>query len=177
MPLKGSRSLRRKLRRMDSNLDDNVDASVERSSAQAASIAKANVIENDAVASTELFRGIGYRSRGNRTIIHSDAGHSGMVEFGTGPKHIINPYTERYETPDLSAELVSNLVKWAVQKPTLNPQNPNAFGWKVARTISGNTEAPGGTAPQPFFVPAWNETKPLMLSRVERSVSKTVKHS
>lgn len=149
---------------------------VRRSAASTVSAMKRLVVEHDAVASTELFRGIHYESRGSKTIIESSAPHSGYVEFGTGPKHTLNPYTRRYRKPEFSGALVASLIEWATIKPSLPVENPSAFGWAVARSISGEADGSiGGTEPQPFFVPTWEQKKTIMMDRVRDAVTDSVR--
>lgn len=171
--------LRRKLKRIERKLDRKPRRAVKRGAAGTVADMKRNVIENDAVASTELFRGIGYSTEGeNRIIIESEAGHSGFVEFGTGPKHIENPYTDHYSKPSFSGRLVAALTRWAAVKPTIptDDVDPFSIGWAVARSISGEAEGSiGGQEPQPFFIPAWEQNRPAIVAMVDRAVERALK--
>lgn len=177
MGLNGLNSLTSKVQRMERDLDRKPKRTVSRHSARTVSTMKGNVVEQDAVASTGLFRGIHYRRVSpSRFIIESSAGYSGFVEFGTGPKHVENPYTDHYDKPEFSNQLVAALVKWASIKPSLPSIDPTEFGFKVAMSISGRADGSiGGTAPQPFFLPAWKAHKPLMIESVEEDVRDAVR--
>lgn len=183
MGLNGNRSLRKKLNRMETKLDRGTSTAVRRGSAAIVSSMKRRVVFNDAVASTELFRGIQHRVGAggpgvSRRIIESTAPYSGFVEFGTGPKHRINPYTNQYRKPRFSGSLVAALTEWAAMKPSLQTDNPGAVGYAVALSISGEAEGSiGGTEPQSFFFPAWDAGKPGLMSKVEGRVEKAVRFS
>lgn len=178
MGLQGSSGLKRKLRRMERKLDEKPQRAVDRTATSIASNMRANVAFNDAIASSELLNGIVYRPHGKTGgSIISTAPHSGYVEFGTGPRHMSNPYTRRYRAPDFSGALVSALIEWAMIKPTLYVDDPQSVGWAVARRISGETERPGGTDPQPFFFPAWEHGKKRVVRSVETAVRSAVRYS
>lgn len=177
MGLNGLRSLANQVESMKDDLDDKPQAAVRRNAARTVASAKERVVQEDAVASTELFRGIGYKRRGSRTIIESAAPHSGFVEFGTGQQHITNPWTRHYKAPDFSPQLVGVLTEWVVQKPSLRGQihDPVSFAEKVAWNISGNNpDRPSGSEAQPFFRPAWNRNKALLLEEVRFAVRNSI---
>lgn len=113
--------------------------------------AKENIIENDAVASTELFRGIdSYSTDGfvrgfNATEqagarLLSRAPHSGYVEHGTGMKG-----DGTY--PDPGNPSTVTIAQWMIDKPTMNP---GTHLWPRARHIAQNISEEGVDS-QPFF--------------------------
>lgn len=160
---------------MKTKLDRKPKRAARRSASSISTDMKRRVVQNDAVATTELYRGIGSIPTLNGVKIVSNAGHSGFVEFGTGPKHVLNPYTRRYSKPNFSDALVGALIEWASVKPSLITDNPVAVGHRAAMAISGRADDHvGGTDPQPFFVPAWKEGKPVLVNRVEDAVEDAV---
>lgn len=179
MGAEGFEQAARKLERMGNDIEDNASNAVRRKSNEIAAQMKENIINHDAVATTELFRGITVltgegASAGSifHAVIESSAPHSGFVEFGTGAYHRPNSYTRRYTAPDLSGRLVAQLTEWATLKPSLHVADPASFAWAVAHKISGNTEEPGGTKPQPFFVPAWEAHEDRVVRRVGYAVER-----
>lgn len=169
MGLQGSRSLRRRVASMQRDLDRKPDRTISREASRTVNDMKRRVVEQDAVASTELYRGIGYRSIGDTYVIHSSAGHSGFVEFGTGV------YSSRYDAPDFSPQLVAALVDWSVIKPSLLVDDPVSFGYAVARHVAGVAEGSvPGTEPQPFFFETWDRRKHSMIAAVRDAVSDSV---
>lgn len=170
----GIQNMQQKIKRLGRRLEKEPRRSVERGAAAMVADMKAEIVENDAVASTELFRGI-VINRGD--VLHGDgssirvvstASHSGFVEFGTGAFHRPNPYTQRYEAPSFSGRLVSALIEWATIKPSVQTENPGALGWAVARVISGeadDTDRPPGTKAQPFFFITWKKHKSRIVAR------------
>ena len=183
MPLNGMRSLQRKIERMETKLDRKPQDAIEREAGRITSNMRANVAFNDAIASSELLNGITYRPHDSGVVIASDAPYSGFVEFGTGPRHVYNPYTRRYSAPDFSGSLVESLRQWAYVKPTLTLasikfNSYESFAWAVARNISGESDdAIPGTDPQPFFFPAWESGKQRLINSVEIAVEGAVKYS
>lgn len=183
MPTKGFKSAANTIERMSDEIEHNATRAAERQAVSIAAEMKENVIAQDAVGSTELFRGIGVLTGAGATpwssahiVIESSAPHSGFVEFGTGPQHRSNRYTRRYGTPDLGGDLVANLVKWAELKPSLHVDNPIGFAWAVGQNISGNNpEVVGGTAPQPFFIPAWEANKKRLKRIVKFAVQRATR--
>lgn len=101
---------------------------------------KREVIENDAVASTELWRGLGFRRLSPTSVeLHSDAPYSGYVEHGTGPNGDgTYPASDNVPIPDI--------FEWMVQKPTFVGEP--TFG--LAVIIAQNLEK-YGQRQQPFF--------------------------
>lgn len=179
MPTRGMKSLVRRVESMKDDLDSKPERAVSNGAARTVATAKENVVAEDAVASTELFRGIQYRKRGNRVVIESTAPHSGYVEFGTGQHHVLNPWTRRYKAPDFSPQLVGALTEWAVEKDAINRaydiRDPVSFATAVGLRISGNVDGEmSGTEAQPFMRPAWNSNKPLLLQEVQKAVRDSV---
>lgn len=168
MPTDGFRRTARKLRKMGDEMEEAGGRAAGNASASIVAQMKETVVAQDAVASTELFRGIGYHRVMGHIRIYSDAPHSGYVEFGTGPRHVFNPYTRKYGTPSFSSRLVGALARWAALKPSVAWIDPMGAAMK----ISGNTEEPGGTDPKPFFVPTWESNRSLLVREVRVAASR-----
>lgn len=174
------KGLQRGIARMQRHLEREPRRSMERGATTLVADMRANVGHHDAIASTELLNGIQMTVRRGQTTdrvqITSLAGHSGFVEFGTGPKHIPNPYTRRYSKPTFSGGLISAIIKWVNVKPTIQAENPGALGWAIARVISGEAEdSVGGTKPQPFFFNAWEQKKPRIVAFVKQSARESTR--
>lgn len=177
MTVRGLRGLQRKLETLRDEATDAPNRAIRRNAQHMTAEMKLRVAQQDAYASGTLFRGIGYRRTPgtDTTVIYSRAGHSGYVEFGTGDKHVPNPYTERYSEPTFSPALVGALTQWATVKPTLQVGNTYGFATAVAYTISGRTDEPSGTPPQPFFYPTWTGNKPIMMTDVKAEFARAVR--
>jgi hypothetical protein len=107
--------------------------------------AKRAIIEQDAVASTELFRGIesqAVRTTGTAVTatLRSRAPHSGYVEHGTGAKG-----DGTYPRPGNPSPV--DIAQWMVQKPTINA---GEHLWPRAEFIANRISEQGVDA-QPFF--------------------------
>lgn len=176
MGTRGFGKFKRKVRKMKRDLNRKPKQAVDRSSTRIVADMKQNVVDNDAVASTELFRGIQYEKTARGGKLKSTADHSAVVEFGTGPRHRPNPYTSRFDTPELSMELVRSLEEWFILKPSRpTPSDPRGAAWGLANRIAGNDgDSLGGTDAQPFFVPAWRRGRHRLLRNVRGAVEDSV---
>lgn len=162
--LQGLEGLERRVKKMKRDLQIKTDKAAREGLAHVEHAAKANVVENDSVASTELFRSFKVRHvpryGSSRWVFENTADHAAFVEFGTGPRHRVNPYTRKFKAPPFTAKLVSEIRQWALVKPSLRGQitDLDVFAWRTARRIAGRSEGRlGGTDPEPFFVPAWQQ--------------------
>lgn len=177
MGIRGMNSLRRKVRRAEQRLDDSVNNAVERQAGQTVARMKRNVIQHNAVHTTELFRKIGYTQlETGTTVIYSRAPHSAYVEFGTGAKQRPRAGIPHFPAPDYSNELVGALINWVLTKPYFegDRSNPYVTANRIALSISGVAEgAVGGTDPQPFFLPAWFDKEDDFRRAVRNAVSVT----
>lgn len=152
----GSRDIkqfRRKLKRTKRDIEESRRTRPREAGQRFTWDAKQAIARQDANASGELFRGIGYKrvaSGRDRTqvVLESTAPHSGFVEHGTGIKGdglypAGNPTTGR-------------IAEWITEKPTFRLRGPL---WPVASQIASNIREKG-TDPQPFFEgsvsDAWN---------------------
>lgn len=166
MPISGLKSLQKKVRSAKRDLQRKPEKTAQRYAALIVAEMKRLVAQNDAYASGHLFRGIHYRNNGREIIIESTAPYSGFVEFGTGPKHIANPYTRRYRKPNFTPSLIGAIINWAKIKPTFVTNDPVSSGIAVARSISGEDGSVGGTEPQPFFIPSWQLYRGAMITAI-----------
>lgn len=178
MTVKGLDKLRTKIERGKKQIERGTRRGIDRDAARTVHTAKSNIVEQDAVASTELFRSFAVIER---TIpsdvygvrIENTAGHAGFVEYGTGDKaRYASPFHKKFDSPEMSLRLVANLERWFIEKPSLYVENPTAAAWGSARIISGNTEHLSGTDPQPFFEPAWEANQKRFVWSVEHAVER-----
>lgn len=144
------------------------------------------IIDQDAVASTELFRSFTVNKSpgdfGDQFVRLSNfAPHAEYVEFGTGGFHRPNPYTHPFAAPPMSPHLVAEIRKWVVMKPTFvfrENMTVESTAQAIATVIAfGDMEAgrPPGTPAQPFFFNTWFEEE-MNFRRVMRgSFSRKVK--
>lgn len=173
MTLQGFDSLKRKTRRMRRKLDKDPKQTVRRDLNKMEHQMKANVVEMDAVASTELFRSfrvlrtVAPGENATRFKLTNNAPYAAFVEHGTGPKG-----DGSYPAPAYGPRLIAGLKEWAIAKPTVNVTFIDAWAKEAAYTVSTK-----GTEEQPFFWPVWRSEKDVMLAHVRASVKHAVRHS
>lgn len=178
MTVKGLDKLRTKIERGRKQIERGSKRGIKRDAARTVHTAKSNIVEQDAVASTELFRSFAVieRTHPNDVTgvrIENTAAHAGLVEYGTGQKgRYASPFNKKFDSPSMSLRLVANLEKWYIEKPSLYVENPTAAAWGTARIISGNTEKRSGTSAQPFFKPAWEANQKRFVWSVEHAVER-----
>lgn len=146
------------------------------------------IINNDAVASTELFRsfrvtGPTRQDFGRLSVrLTNYAPHAPYVEFGTGgfegpsyPSHL----TRNFAAPPLSPHLIAEIRAWIYIKPTFVIREnmtveSTAQAIAIAIAFGGDTR-PAGTPAQPFFFNAWFEEELKFRKSMRRTFKRKIK--
>lgn len=181
MGVQGLQSLKKDLRNFRRRLNNEPkDAAVDGLERVERS-AKGNLIQNDSVASTSLWRSFEIAESQQGDIWSAElinyAPHAKYVEFGTGDKFRPNPHTQPFPAPSMSPHLVSEIKKWMIVKPSFVPYNDiNEAAIRISMVISGNADGKrSGTPAQPFFLPAWRTHRREVRESIEASVSRAVR--
>jgi len=145
------------------------------------------IINNDAVASTELFRSFVVRGPtaqdfGRWSVrLTNYAPHAPYVEFGTGgfegpsyPSHL----TRNFAAPPMSPHLVQEIRAWIYMKPTFVVRENMTVGstaQAIATAIAfGSDTRPAGTPAQPFFFNAWFEEELMFIKSMRRTFKRKI---
>lgn len=186
MTVRGGKSLRRSIiklqkdinRRVNDEVSDGLDATERR--------AKRNLVEKDAVATTETFNSF-VKTRvatpeAERHTLTNESPHAQFVEWGTGAKFGTSTYKRmpmnHYAAPSFSVSLVAAIARWITIKPGFRRGGPGeAASIPIARVIAGETDKPSGTAPQPFMRPAWFFEKPKLKANVRLAVKQALRRA
>lgn len=184
MPVRGLQSLQKDLRDLGRNLERYPNEAARDGLAEVERSAKGRIMQNDAVASTALWRSFVQTETVVDVGVHRHrlanvAPHAKFVEFGTGDKFRPNPYTTPYRAPTMSPVLVREIKKWMVVKPSFTPYNDlNEAAIRVSLVISGNVEGkPSGTPAQPFFLPAWRFNRRNIRREIKNGAKKAVRRA
>lgn len=175
---KGFGSLRSKVERMKQGLEDDPKDEAEDILEDTKRASKREVISNDAVASTELFRSFAVEETDGTFRLFNFAPHAALVEFGTGAFFQPNPYTKgRFDAPDFSPHLVREIQAWIMMKPSFVLSGSiGAAARNIALAIAEGTEnRPPGTPAQPFMRPAMFRVFGIGSNRATRRMKKSVK--
>lgn len=149
-------------------------------------LAKTKIVHEDAVASTELFRGGEVNVLGPDKVELSwrSVDHAPFVEYGTGEKGSIRAAQglgERstpFPAPNNPFALVPNIVEWITVKPTFTPLgDESVFGLAtgISHSIAGEGDGQSGTPAQPFLGPAWRKSKDDVERRVKNEIESDLK--
>lgn len=194
MTVRGGKSIQRKLTKIKNNLRDNVADAAESSLDATERRAKRKVVENDAVASTDLYRGfrqthtyvVKTRGPAERYTLTNSEPHAKLVEwgtgghFGTGGSWGFSPPPNRYESPSFSIQLIIAIKDWIMEKPGFRKARPPRWAAvPIARSIArGSPSDPlPGTSAQPFMRPAWFVEKPKLKTKAVWEAKKTIRRA
>lgn len=160
--------------------------------------AKRRLVQNDAIASTSVYRGF-RRTRRSDVIVDgkpatrhkltNTSPHAEYLEFGTGgyfgtkPTFDLGLPSQRFEAPSFSVQLVAAIRRWMVLKPGFVIEGD---GYDTAASIAytiafGAPRDPSdvdhplpGTPPQPFMGPAWYINKLPTKGAIRKAVYEAV---
>lgn len=143
------------------------------------------IINQDAVASTELFRSFRVTKApgdfGDEIVrLQNFAPHAPYVEFGTGgfkgPGYTEENLIRNFSSPPMSPGLVAGIRRWMYVKPGFTDPRPGLEHAIAAAIAFGGTDRfgrprPPGTPAQPFFFNTWFEEE-LKFKRAMRGTFK-----
>jgi hypothetical protein len=170
---RGFTDVQRKLQKAQRQVPDAVEDSVSDDLDSIIRRAKRYIIQDDAVATAELFHAFYKISYESKIEIGNDAPHAKYVEYGTGTYFGTTTWPvpsglSKYKAADFSSELIVEIMQWARIKPSLQiHSNLRGFAVEVAKEIDEK-----GTEAQPFFRPAVHKGLPT-LHRNARSTFST----
>lgn len=176
------RDFARDLRRTKRRLERDAKQTTSRVSDDMVYGVKRRIIDNDAVASTELFRSVtsyphsqpsvnGPVLRGRRVEVADEKG--ALVAFGTGSRGMSLPRLarrtygrNRFRAGNPSA---GDIMHWLKIKPSLSlpPE------WPLAQAIASKIQKQG-TEEQPFFLHPWDLTKESYKAGLRRDLTQRV---
>jgi hypothetical protein len=160
MGTKGFASFRNRLNRMERSIERDSRQIPRQVAAVGTTRMKRELIENDAVATTELWRSIGWdRISPTAVKLFADADYAGYVEKGTGKRG-----DGTYKTP--SNVPVDEIFKWMQAKPSFVGEVSIPVAHIIAKKLEEN-----GQASQPFFGPAWNLVEREFKRQLRESLS------
>lgn len=177
MPLRGADSLKRKVRNIRDNLGDEVNDEVRDASEEIAREAQGNVVSQNAVWRTNLYRSIGVIETplpsGNRYHIRADVPYAAYVEFGTGERgqSSVDPMFQ-FQAPAFTPDLTREITEWVMTKPGFYLPRTRGVAWGIAKSISRH-----GTSPKPFMRPAWFAGERKMRRGVRRAAKRVIRRA
>lgn len=177
MPLRGANTLKRQVRNIRDNLGDEVSDEVRDSSEQIAREAQGNVVSQNAVWRTNLYRSIRVIevpfADGDRYYIQANTPYAAYVEFGTG-KRGSGTADGRFQfaAPAFTPDLTREITEWVMTKPGFYAPRTRSVAWAIAKSISKH-----GTHPHPFMRPAWFTGKPMLVDNAERAVGRVIRRA
>lgn len=166
MPVRGMTRLRNRLQRGKRTLNREADASTRRAAQAGVATGKQHIIEQDAVASTELFRSMNWQRvhgdfRGAASVLFNDAPYARFVDEGTGS---YGPWPAGDPGPFV-------IKRWMEMKPSfVEPADP-LVKWAVAEEIAGNIRE-SGTKPRPFWDSAVDVAGETLLNGMRTAVER-----
>jgi HK97 gp10 family phage protein len=159
-------SLARKIKRKKRRTRDKVDSEMRTSANRIRSAARRNIVDSDAVWTTQLFRSIEVDKRGWASYaVGTDVPYAAYVEFGTGSKNVADDPEFQFEAPEFSQALVGAIVEWVMTKPGFRRERTLSNAYKIAGSIAAE-----GTEDQPFLGPAYRANKRRTLASVRTAV-------
>lgn len=187
MGVKGLDSLQKRLEKLKGGLDDAGTEAADDALDATERNAKRRIIEQDAVQTTDLYRGFVQSTvktpRATRKRLRNTARHGNVVEWGSGQQFGSSGFSQMplngpYKAPSFSTTLVNAIREWIVEKPTFRRVNalPEDAAVGIARGIAGNVDnRPSGTPPQPFMRPAWRHGKRVLDHQARKNVREALR--
>lgn len=177
MAVKGLTSLKRKVRHMRDDLGDEVEDAVRRGSESTAAEMRGNVVDQNAVWKTNLFRSISAEKVPGdsfaRFEVSADVPYAAFVEFGTGAKSDPSaPHRFRFSAPEHTPRLTREITEWVMTKPAFFGPRTEEVAWAIAVSISQE-----GTSASPFLRPAWFVHKPLIIRDSKLAVKRVIRRA
>ena len=186
MSVKGLDSLQKRLEKLKGELEDAGTEAADDALNATERNAKRRIVEEDAVTSTDLYRGFVQTTvempNKVRKRLGNEEAHANVVEWGSGQQFGSTQYSRLpsngpYKAPSFSSTLVNAIREWIVEKPSFRPTAPYpedaAIG--IAQGIAGNVEGrQSGTPPQPFMRPAWRHGKRVLKHQAKKNVREAV---
>lgn len=185
MGLNNLRSVQRSIEGLKNDLQDDVAEAAEDGLDRTERLAKRKIVENDAVASTSLYRGFKQTqsevptSKGpaKRYTLTNTEPHAKLVEWGTGGhfntggSYGFTPPANRYSAPSMGAALYTAILEWIIIKPVMTWNPPFMAAHFISQSIVYGSESDPlpGTPSQPFMRPAWfvEESKVKLDARLQ----------
>lgn len=190
MAINGLDGLQRRLESMKDDIDDAANEAVSDALDATERRAKRNIVEQDAVQTTQLYRGFLKRSfpvTANRTrhLLTNIAPHAKFQEYGTGDQFgatrwsgVFPPPSRRFDAPSFSMTLITEIETWILQKPSFRLDGDvRRMAVEISLSLSGLSDNPSGHPPQPFMRPAWFVESQRIDKRVQRRVSQAIRRA
>ena len=187
MGVKGFDSLQKRLEKLKGDLEDAGTEAADDALNATERNAKRRIVDDDAVASTELYSSFVQSTvetpSGVRKRLGNEASHANVVEWGSGQQFGSTQYSRLpsngpYKAPSFSFDLINAIRQWIVEKPTFRRQGrpPKEASVDIAAAIAGlKTGYESGTPPQPFMRPAWRRGKRVLKHQARKNVREAVR--